>query len=293
MDAFQEFASSSLLIMIFGILVGASIGSFLNVVIYRLPVMMYKEWAEQCHELQTDHLILEKTPSGKLSLLQPASRCPHCLEKIPPYHNIPILSALILKRQCVKCGEKFSPRYFYIELSCAILGGVLLYQYGITIYSAFLLLFTFLLVPLIFIDVDHKLLPDSITYLLLWSGVSASLLGYNLPLNDAIIGVIAGYLSLWGVYILFKLATGKEGMGYGDFKLLAALGAWVGWQQLIIVILLSSLSGSIIGIVLLLKARKSCKPMSPIPFGPFLAVGGWITLLWGAELTQFTHHYFR
>lgn len=291
MELLHYIASTPVLIVIIGILAGASIGSFLNVVIYRLPLMMFKEWSSQCKELQDDPT-LRDLPPGKLSLAYPSSTCTNCGTPIPAYHNIPILSYLFLRGKCSTCGYHYGPRYFYIELLSALVGGYLLYEFGITGFSLCLLLYTFLLIPLIFIDIDYKLLPDSITYMLLWAGISASLLGFNIGLDDAVLGVMLGYLSLWIVYILFKLMTGKEGMGHGDFKLLAAIGAWVGWQQLLTVILLSSISGTIIGIWMLLHARKNGKEMSSIPFGPFLAIGGWLTLLWGTQLKQLYFSFF-
>ena len=274
-----------ILIIIFVAAFGASVGSFLNVVIYRLPIMMYKEWQGQCKELADDPM-LEKLPEQPISLAMPGSSCPHCSTPIHPLHNLPILSYLWLRAKCAHCGSKISPRYFLVEVTGAVLAILIFSLYGASIQTAFILLYTFLLLPLIFIDIDYKLLPDNITYLILWSGVIYSLAGLGIPLQTSIWGVIAGYLSLWSVYIIFKLLTGKEGMGYGDFKLLAAIGAWVGWQQLLTVILISSLAGSVAGITLLIAAKRQNKPMTAIPFGPYLAVGGWLTLLWGQDLAH-------
>ena len=264
---------------------GASIGSFLNVVIYRLPIMMYKEWQTQCNELNSDP-VLETLPKEHLSLAMPGSSCPSCSTPIHPFHNLPIISYLWLRARCAHCGARISPRYFLVELTGASIALFIFLFYGPTAETFFLMLFTFLLIPLIFIDIEYKLLPDNITFLLLWSGVIYALFGYGVDLESSIWGVIAGYLSLWSVYIIFKLATGKEGMGYGDFKLLAAIGAWVGWQQLLPVILISSLAGTVAGLILVINAKRQDKAVAAIPFGPYLSVGGWITLLWGQELTR-------
>lgn len=265
---------------------GASIGSFLNVVIYRLPIMMYKEWEIQCSELQKDP-VLKRLPQKPLSLMMPGSSCPSCSHFIHPLHNLPIISFIWLKAKCKYCGASINLRYFLIELAGAILALFIFSLYGASNpKTLFILLFTFLLLPLIFIDIEHQLLPDNITYILLWSGIIYSLLGLGIHIESSIWGVIAGYLSLWSVYITFKLVTGKEGMGHGDFKLLAALGAWVGWQQLPAVILISSLTGTIVGVTLLIISRSRGKQMSAIPFGPHLSIAGWVTLLWGQNLSS-------
>lgn len=264
---------------------GACIGSFLNVVVHRYPIMMYQEWQEQCHELNKDPF-LKELPEDKVSLARPASACPSCATPIHPLHNIPVLSFLWLKARCPHCGASISPRYFLVELATASLAVYIFHIDGLTISSLFLCLFTFFLVPLIFIDIKHQLLPDDVTYLLLWTGVIFSLSGNHLPLNESIIGILAGYLSLWSVYILFKLTTGKEGMGHGDFKLLAAIGAWVGWKQILSVILISSIIGTIIGIFLIIKAKRNNSELSAIPFGPYLAFAGWVILVWGDEITH-------
>lgn len=273
----------SLISIMLVIILGACIGSFLNVVIHRLPIMMYKEWLTQCQDLKDDPAI-EKLPKESISLARPASTCPSCNQPIHPLHNIPLISYLWLKAKCANCGARISPRYFLVETSCAALALFIFALYGAETKTFFILLFTFLLVPLIFIDIEYKLLPDNITYILLWAGVIYSLMGFGVELETSILGVIVGYLTLWTVYIVFKLITGKEGMGHGDFKLLAAIGAWVGWQQLLPVILISSLTGTLAGIILLLKVRKDGEQMTSIPFGPYLAVGGWFTLIWGQEL---------
>ena len=279
---FNEFPVISAFFILF---IGACFGSFLNVVIHRLPLMMFKEWQTQCHELNSDPFLAE-LPEKPVSLASPASSCPSCSAPIHPLHNIPVLSYLWLRARCANCGARISPRYFLVELSCAVLAYFVFARYGAGLEALFITTFTFLLVPLIFIDIRHKLLPDNITYLLLWTGVIFSLSGSGIPLESGILGIIVGYLSLWSVYYVFKLVTGKEGMGHGDFKLLAAIGAWVGWQQLLTVILISSLAGTIAGIILIIKARRQDETITSIPFGPYLAVGGWITLIWGEHLAR-------
>ena len=278
----DEFPVISALFILF---VGACFGSFLNVVIHRLPLMMFKEWQVQCHELNADPFLAE-IPDKPVSLASPASSCPSCSTPIHPLHNIPILSYLWLRARCAKCGTGISPRYFFVELTCAGLAYFVFATYGPNLQGLFITIFTFLLVPLIFIDIKHKLLPDNITYLLLWAGVIFSLSGSGIPLKASIIGIIIGYLSLWSVYYLFKLVTGKEGMGHGDFKLLAAIGAWVGWQQLLTVILISSVAGTIAGIIFIIHARRHNETITSIPFGPYLAVGGWVSLIWGERLSH-------
>lgn len=272
--------------LVFVIIAGASIGSFLNVVIHRLPLMMYKDWNAQCKELQNEEIV-QNLPTDHISLASPGSRCPSCNHPIHPLQNIPVISFLALGGKCKQCHASISPRYFFIEVSCALLAGFIAYTHGISATTLFYCVFTFLLVPMIFIDIEHKLLPDDLTYLLLWTGIVFSLSGHGIALEQSIYGVIVGYLSLWSVYITFKLLTGKEGMGHGDFKLLAALGAWLGWQQLLLVILISSLSGTILTLLLLSRKNTHKDAMqSAIPFGPYLALGGWITLIWGTELTS-------
>jgi leader peptidase (prepilin peptidase)/N-methyltransferase len=282
-EILKVLADSTVLISIFALFFGASIGSFLNVVIYRLPIMMYKEWLLQCQEVEQDPFIRE-LPEGDINLAKPGSRCPSCGTPIHPLQNVPILSFLLLRGKCKACKASISPGYFVIELFCGLLAIFLVYKYGLHISTLFVLVFTYLLVPLIFIDAKHKLIPDSINYLILWTGVVFSLLGFGISLESSIIGIIVGYLSLWFVYIGFKLLTGKEGMGHGDFKLLAAIGAWVGWEYLLIVILLSSLTGAVIGIALMIKAKKDNMPMDSIPFGPYLAIAGWLTFVWGEPI---------
>jgi leader peptidase (prepilin peptidase)/N-methyltransferase len=285
MDIYQFVHEYPLVSAVSVFIFGACIGSFLNVVIHRLPIMMYKEWLHQCTELHKDPFVKE-LPEGEITLARPNSACPSCAKPIHPLHNLPLISYLWLKAKCPNCGARISPRYLMVELASAALAYFLFTLYGATLQTLFIILFTFLLIPLVFIDIRHKLLPDDITYLLLWSGIVYSLTGAGLDIKSSILGVIVGYMSLWSVYIIFKLLTGKEGMGHGDFKLLAAIGAWVGWQQLLSVILISSLTGTLLGIALLIKAKREQREMASIPFGPYLAAGGWITLIWGQELAR-------
>ncbi|MDI6749704.1 MAG: A24 family peptidase [Rhodocyclaceae bacterium] len=259
---------------------GLLIGSFLNVVIHRLPVMMEREWQRQCAELAG-----KPQPSFEpLSLLAPRSRCPHCGHMIGVLENIPILSYLLLKGHCKGCGEPISIRYPLIEALTGLLFGYAAWRFGFTPALGGALLFIAAAISLSFIDADTQLLPDDITLPLIWAGLLFNLDGIFTTLQNAVIGAVAGYVSLWLVYWAFKLATGKEGMGYGDFKLLAAIGAWFGWQMLPLVILLSSLVGALVGIALIVLARHGRNV--PIPFGPYLAAAGVIALLWGKELTQ-------
>lgn len=259
---------------------GATVGSFLNVVIHRLPLMMERQWRQQCAEL--DNPEATPAPQEPLNLAKPDSRCPHCGHKIRAWENIPILSYLLLRGRCSGCGAGISLRYPIIEAVTALLSGFAAWQFGFTWETFGALLLTWSLIPLIMIDIDHQLLPDNITLPFLWVGLGLNLFGLYTDLGSAVIGAMAGYLSLWAVYWAFKLLTGKEGMGYGDFKLLALLGAWMGWQQLPVIILLSSLVGAAIGIgMVLLRGRDHT---IPIPFGPYLAIAGLIAFYWGEDI---------
>ncbi len=265
-------------------LLGLAIGSFLNVVIYRLPVMMERDWKEQCRELM--ELPDEEEQSREpFNLLRPRSRCPQCGHQITAFENIPILSYLILKGRCSGCGTSISPRYPLVELITAVLSFIVAWRFGFSGQTAALLPLTWALIALSLIDFDHKLLPDNIIFPFLWGGLILSLFGIFANPQSAIIGAAIGYLSLWTVFQLFKLLTGKEGMGYGDFKLLALFGAWHGWQYLIHTILISSLVGAVIGILLILV--RGHDRSVPIPFGPYLAIAGWISLLWGKQINLF------
>jgi leader peptidase (prepilin peptidase) / N-methyltransferase len=268
------------LIVMAGVL-GLCVGSFLNVVIHRLPKMMERDWQMQCAELRGE----DASTAEKLNLAQPASRCPSCGHRIGPLENIPLISyLLILKGKCAGCGIAISIRYPVIEALTALLSAFVVWHFGPTLQAVAGLCLVWALIALSFIDLDTQLLPDSITLPLLWLGLAFNLHDTFTDLPTAVIGAMAGYLALWSVFWLFKLATGKEGMGYGDFKLLAALGAWLGWQMLPAIILLSSIVGAAVGITLILVARHGRNV--PIPFGPYLAAAGLITLFWGKTLTE-------
>jgi len=263
------------IISIFGLLVG----SFLNVVIYRLPIMMERDWKTQCDEL--NNLATETTASFTLSV--PRSRCPHCNHAITAIENIPVISYLFLGGKCKQCKAAISKRYPLIEALTSLLSGIVAWHFGFDWTCLGALLLTWSLITLTFIDIDHQLLPDSITLPLLWLGIVFNLFTVYTDLSSSVIGAIAGYLSLWLVFHGFKLVTGKEGMGYGDFKLLAALGAWFGWLLLPSIILLSSLVGAIVGMSLIIFRQHERN--IPIPFGPYLAAAGWIALVWGDAIT--------
>lgn len=266
--------------MLAGVL-GLCVGSFLNVVIYRLPKMMEQDWQLQCAELRGE------TPSTAtpFNLARPRSRCPHCGHSISALENIPLLSyLLILRGKCSACGARISLRYPLVETLTGVLSAYAVWHFGPGITAVGAMLLIWALIALTFIDLDTQLLPDSITLPLLWLGLAFSLESTYTDLPSAVIGAMAGYLALWSVFWLFKLATGKEGMGYGDFKLLAALGAWLGWQMLPAIILLSSVVGALAGILLIILARHGRNV--PIPFGPYLAAAGLIALFWGKTLTE-------
>jgi len=259
---------------------GLLVGSFLNVVIHRLPKMMEAEWQAQCAELRG-----ETAPEiPRYNLWTPRSACPHCGHAITALENIPVLSWLWLRGRCSGCGAPISVRYPLVELLTAALSAAVAWKWGASIETAGALLLAWTLVALAFIDLDTTLLPDSLTLPLVWLGLLFNLGGHFASLPDAVIGAIAGYLVLWSVYWLFKLVTGKEGMGFGDFKLLAALGAWLGWQLLPITILLSSVVGAAVGIAMILLIKHDRRV--PIPFGPYLAGGGVVALFFGADLTR-------
>ncbi len=262
-------------------LLGLLVGSFLNVVIYRLPVMMQREWRAQALEY------LECPPEPvreRFNLLLPNSRCPHCDHQIRSWENIPLVSWLALRGKCSSCRAPISSRYPLVELACGLLSGYVAWHFGFTWQAGAMLLLTWGLLAMSMIDVDHQLLPDVLVLPLLWLGLILNNFGFFVSLESALWGAVAGYLSLWSVYWLFKLVTGKEGMGYGDFKLLAMLGAWGGWQVLPLTILLSSVVGAVLGSILLRVQRADSS--TPIPFGPYLAIAGWIALLWGDWITE-------
>ena len=261
---------------------GLAIGSFLNVVIHRLPRMMESEWRAQCAELEGK----EAPETGRYNLLVPRSQCPSCQTPIRARDNIPVFSWLILGGKCAQCKAKISPRYPIVEALTACLSALVAWKFGLGWTAGAALVLTWTLIALVFIDADTTLLPDDLTLPLLWLGLVAHLFGLfpGVTLRDAVIGAIAGYLVLWAVYWAFKLATGKEGMGYGDFKLLAALGAWMGWKALLPILLASSVVGAVVGIVLIVLARRGREV--PIPFGPYLATAGFLVLLLGHRATE-------
>ncbi len=263
---------------------GLIVGSFLNVVIYRLPVMMENEWRRGCQELDCEDPSSLPEPE-KFNLNTPPSRCPGCNKRIRPWQNIPVISWLFLRGRCASCKQPISIRYPAIELITAILSVAVAWQFGPTMQTVAGVGITWCLVALTMIDFDHQLLPDSITLPLVWSGLLASLIPVFVGPVDAIIGAAAGYMVLWLVFHVFLLITGKHGMGFGDFKLLAALGAWFGWQSLPMIILLSSLVGAAVGISLILFKGRDKE--IPIPFGPYLAAAGWIAMIWGDHILNF------
>jgi leader peptidase (prepilin peptidase)/N-methyltransferase len=295
------------LVFVFSLL----IGSFLNVVIHRLPIMLDREWRSQAEQIlseqrtadggQSEHVGLKsdlqhsgppasspQPPAAPYNLFVPRSSCPKCGTMITAWQNIPVVSYLLLRGKCAKCGQKISPRYPIIELGTAILSALVAWKFGFVWYTGAALVLTWTLIALAGIDFDTQLLPDNITLPLVWLGLLLSLaptipdIGLPVDTQSSIIGAVAGYLSLWSVYHLFRMLTGKEGMGYGDFKLFAAFGAWLGWKMLPLIILLSAFTGAVVGLALI-SVRRHDRNI-PIPFGPYLAAAGWIALMWGDEL---------
>jgi leader peptidase (prepilin peptidase)/N-methyltransferase len=273
-------------------MVGLLVGSFLNVVIYRLPILLERQWRAQCAELAAPAVadVPAALPAEpRFNLVVPRSACPSCNAPITAAQNIPVISYLLLRGRCANCAARIPARYPAVELLSAVATSVVAWQLGFGAAALCAILVTWFLIALTFIDVDHQLLPDSLTMPLLWLGLLASLTGWSasghsLPTQpvSAIAGAAIGYLSLWTIYHLFRLLTGKEGMGYGDFKLLAALGAWLGYQMLLPIVLLSACVGAVVGIALIALRRQ--QRGNPMPFGPFLAVAGWVAMLWGPRL---------
>jgi leader peptidase (prepilin peptidase)/N-methyltransferase len=274
-------APATLAATLAALLFGLLIGSFLNVVVYRLPVMAQRELDNYiAHEAGKD-----LPHPDRFNLMVPRSACPHCGHQITALENIPIVSWLFLRGKCSACKAPISPRYPIVEAVTGLLSAVVIWYFGSGWLGLASLAFAYFLIAMTLIDYDTKTLPDDLTYPLLWLGLLVNLNGTIVPLRDAVIGAMAGYVALWAVYWLFKLATGKEGMGYGDFKLLAALGAWMGWAMLPTIIILSSVVGAIVGISLIVFARRDRN--NPIPFGPYLAAAGMIALLYGIPLTRY------
>ncbi|SDX51363.1 prepilin peptidase [Pseudomonas salomonii] len=261
---------------------GLIVGSFLNVLVWRLPKMLAREWRAQAQEI----LGLPADPVGPTyNLMHPNSCCPHCSQPIHPWENIPVLSYLMLKGRCARCRESISARYPFTELTCALLSATAAWHFGFGWQAGAVILLSWGLLAMSLIDVDHQLLPDVLVLPLLWLGLILNSGGLLVTLPDALWGAVIGYISLWAVFWVFKVITGKDGMGYGDFKLLALLGAWGGWQILPMTLLIASLLGVFAGLILM-RLRKS-QASVPMPFGPCLAIAGWIALLWGGQITDF------
>lgn len=280
MTSILELLSLPLPFIIFSAVLGLMVGSFLNVVIYRLPKMMEQDWASQCAELRGEAL----PEAEAFDLVRPRSRCPKCGHAISAWENLPVLSFLLLRGRCRGCGTAISLRYPLVEVVTGILSAYVAWHFGPGWQAIGALAFIWALIALTFIDFDTQLLPDSITLPLIWLGLVFNLSATYTPLDQAVIGAMAGYLSLWSVYWLFRFATGKEGMGFGDFKLLSAVGAWLGWKLLPLTILFSSLVGAVVGVALIVLAKHGRNV--PMPFGPYLAVAGVIALFWGERITR-------
>ena len=263
-------------------LLGLIVGSFLNVLVWRLPTMLEREWRAQALEV----LGLPAEPAGPTyNLMHPSSCCPHCNHPIRPWENIPLLSYLMLRGRCAHCRGAISARYPLTELACGLISAFVAWHFSFGWQAGAVMLLSWGLLAMSLIDADHQLLPDVLVLPLLWLGLIIN--GFDLlaPLTDALWGAVIGYMSLWSVFWLFKLATGKDGMGHGDFKLMALIGAWGGWQVLPMTLLMSSLAGVFVGLILM-RVRKT-QVSSPMPFGPYLAIAGWIALLWGGQITDF------
>ncbi|HKS13249.1 MAG TPA: A24 family peptidase [Pseudomonas sp.] len=262
---------------VFGLLVG----SFLNVLVHRLPIMLERQWRREAQEA----LGLPSEAHAPLNLCLPASHCPHCGHRIRAWENVPVLSYLALRGRCSACKVKISVRYPLVELGCAALTLLAAWQGGPTLQTLAMMLLGWCLLALSLIDIEHQLLPDTLVLPMLWLGLIVNAFGLFVPLDEALWGAVFGYISLWSVFWLFKLVTGKDGMGYGDFKLMALIGAWGGWQVLPLTLMLSSLVGALVGLCLLRWRNASMG--TAIPFGPYLAIAGWIALLWGDEISTF------
>ena len=264
------------------LILGAVIGSFLNVVILRIPPLLEYDWRCQCRELLEQANSDEERPPG---IVIARSKCPKCGHGIKAYENIPLLSYLLLRGKCSACKARIPFRYPLVEIVTAVLFVITIWHFGPNLQGLTALFLTALLIAMAGIDIDHQLLPDNMTIPLMWAGILISFWSVHTDLSSSVTGAIAGYLILWSVYHVFRLLTGKEGMGYGDFKLLAALGAWMGWQMLPLIVLLSSVVGAVIGVILMATGRL--KKDKPMPFGPFIAAAGWIALIWGEQIINF------
>lgn len=276
------FQSTPWLFYLTVLLFSICVGSFLNVVAYRLPAMMERDWKIECHEYLELEAPKIEDRLASMNLATPASACPHCAHQLHFWENIPVISYLFLQGKCSSCGTGISMQYPVVELVTGISSLVVAYTFGVSIQTLATLFFTWTIIALTLIDLKKQLLPDSITLPLLWAGIILGFYNVFTDLSSSVIGAIAGYLILWSVYQLFKLLTKKEGMGFGDFKLLAALGAWVGYSYLPQIILISSVVGSVAGVAMLIIGKT--KQQQPIPFGPYLAIAGWVALLWGETI---------
>lgn len=291
MTFFEVLQGSQPLTITLASILGLLTGSFLNVVIHRVPIMLQRDWQQQCCEFlerSAESLKLsDPAPDHKIfNLANPPSHCPGCHRPIRPWQNIPVLSYVLLRGKCAGCKIPIHWRYPAVETATALLSGLVAWRFGATSACLAALVLTWTLISLTMIDLDHQLLPDNMTMPLLWLGLALSVTPYGVgpTAQEALLGAVFGYLSLWSVYWTFRLLTGREGMGFGDFKLLAALGAWLGWQSLLGIIILSSLTGALIGISLIVLAGRDRN--RPMPFGPCLATAGFIALIWGQELNQ-------
>lgn len=283
-DVFSYLANNIAALVAFLVVLSLLVGSFLNVVILRLPIMMFRSWKQDCEETELPVHPALNDLSQPYNLIKPDSHCPNCQASVRAWQNIPVISWLLLRGKCAGCGTKISVRYPLVEIVTAILSVVLLVKFSWGWPLLAMLAFTWLLIAMSVIDIDHQILPDVLTLSLLWLGLLVNSQGMFTSLHDAVYGAALGYGILWAVYWLFKLATGKEGMGFGDFKLLAALGAWFGVQSIPLIILLSSVVGAVVGIagIIILGRDKNI----PIPFGPYLAAAGWIAALWGDDIIR-------
>lgn len=263
------------------LILGLLVGSFINVVIHRLPIMMERRWRHECAEMLGS---ADEQPEARFDLVAPRSRCPHCGHGISAWENIPLLSYAILRGRCRECHAPISPRYPVVELICGLMTATAAWYFGFTLATAGAMLFGWALLALTGIDIDHQLLPDDITLPLLWLGLIFNLQGTFTNLHSAVLGAIWGYLSLWLIFQAFRKLTGKEGMGFGDFKILAAIGAWLGWQLLPLVVILAAGVGAVVGISMILMRRAESQ--TALPFGPYLAAAGWIALFWGHDIMR-------
>jgi len=281
MNLWTALADQPLFFLSMAAVLGLLVGSFLNVLVHRLPIMLERQWQREAQEA----LGLPTVAHAPLNLCLPASHCPHCGHRIRAWENIPLLSYLALRGRCSACRSPISMRYPLVELGCAVLTLLAAWHAGPTLQALALMLLGWCLLALSLIDSEHQLLPDVLVLPMLWLGLIVNASGLFVPLEQALWGVVVGYLSLWSVFWLFKLVTGKDGMGYGDFKLMALIGAWGGWQVLPLTLLLSSVVGALVGLCLLRLRNASMG--TAMPFGPYLAIAGWIAVLWGGEISTF------